>query len=807
MKKALFFLVMITVASCSTKKNGALNRAYHNTTSKFNPLFNGEEALRFGLLDITQRHQDNYWLPLSVDSYKLPDPFNTENTSNEFFDRAEEKAILTVQKHSMLIKGEQYNNQISRAYLLLGKARYFNGRYLQAVEAFSYVIKNMAASSEAFEAELWRAKSYLEMGQHDRAARELTNIAASTTLKPSQYAIVQSALADALLREEKDTLSTQPLLRAIATEKSTLKRGRYAYLLGQLYDKLEYNDSAMIAYGQVLDLNRRIPRELWIHARLAQLKNNSPNNEETLVAYKKLLRSDEDRRFRDKIHYFYGTYLLKGNDSLGCEKELNASLQTKTQDSYLKSLIYEQLASNRIDQVAFVSAGAYLDSTLQNLDEKTRRYRKLNRQRKKLDDIISYEKTIAETDSLLKLMQMTPEEQKQVVSKHIETLKEEKAKAEALAKKGELVNTVQLGNFYFYNSKQVDDGKREFERDWANVALEDNWKYSPKTTSSVTVLQPDDAIEKGTQDPTFIPETYLSQIPPITAKDSIQQLQHEAYFQAGLAYKEQFNVTDSAIARFSALIDTSPAERYIPPTLYHLYELYPENAAQKALYAEQILAQYPESDYALMIRTPETLMENMLENKAALLTAIEAFAAQDFVAVIDKSEQLISQLKDKELQAEWALLRAKSLGRLDGLDAYKTALTSLFETYPKTKSGVLAKKQLDGFEVYNDIAPIENEKAKLVFVRTPTQREQSEKDMKWIEQWIEQQGVDGRLKVSIDVFDRNLETLVMHGFSSEKSAEETRNLMKTSNPKLLGTKNIVILASAYRNALINKRLE
>ena len=46
-------------------------------------------------------------------------------------------------------------------------------------------------------------------------------------------------------------------------------------------------------------------------------------------------------RFRDKIHYFYGTYLLKGTDTINAETELNASLQTKSNDTYLKSLIYE----------------------------------------------------------------------------------------------------------------------------------------------------------------------------------------------------------------------------------------------------------------------------------------------------------------------------------------------------------------------------------------------------------------------------------------------------------------------------------
>ena len=227
MRKVVFFCAVILVAiGCSTKKDAAMNRFYHKTTSKFNPLFNGEEALRYGLLDITLNHNDNYWLRLPVDPYILPEAYASEEVAtNEFFDRAQDKAILTVQKHSMLIKGEQRNNQIARAYLLLGKARYYNGKYLQAIEAFTYLVKNMSGDDLAVEAELWRSKSYLALGQHDRAARELINIAFSGALNNEQYAVSQAALADALLREEKDSLATEPLRKAFATENQPIKEG------------------------------------------------------------------------------------------------------------------------------------------------------------------------------------------------------------------------------------------------------------------------------------------------------------------------------------------------------------------------------------------------------------------------------------------------------------------------------------------------------------------------------------------------------------------------------------------------------
>lgn len=808
MRKAVLFCAIILVAvGCSTKKNTATSRFYHSTTSKFNPLFNGEEALRYGLLDITQSYQDNYWLRLPVDPYVLPDPYDDEAATNEFFDRAQEKAILTVQKHSMLIKGAQHNKQIAKAYLILGKARYYNGKYLQAIEAFTYLIKNMANAEQTVEAELWRAKSYLAMGQHDRAIRELTNLTQVAALEPKQYAVAQAALADALLRETQDSIATVALTKAMATEKSAAKRGRYAYLLGQLYEDLTYADSAIVAYQNVLDLNRRIPRELWIHARLAQLQNKAPQDEKTLLAYRKLLRSDEDRRFRDKIHYFYGAYLLKGRDTLNGEASLKASLETKTQDRYLKSLIYEQLASNRLEQVAFVDAGAYLDSTLQNLTDKTRRFRRITRQRKKLDDIISYEKTIAETDSIMGMMRMTADEQKAVVEAYIQKRIAEKEKAEAEAKTAESGTVVALGNFYFYNSRQVERGKQLFQQTWVNVALADNWKYEP--TKNTALAQDTKATDdsENTIDPEFDPQTYLAQIPPTEALDSLQQLQHQAYFQAGLAYKEQFKINAFAVDRFTSLLAAKPNESYYPPTYYHLFELHEGNRVEQQKWRAKIVSQYPDSDYAKIIENPSALAQTIEENEAALAAAKKQFGAQEFEAIIAQSERFIPQLTDSALQAKWALLRATALGRLDGLETYKAALTTLVQTYPKTESAKKAQTQLDGFEVYNTMDPSANEKAKWVLIRTPLENDQSQEDKKWLEEWLSEQGIDKQLRVSIDVFDRNTEILVVHGFSSTNSAKETAALVTRANTRLLASKNIVVLASQYRNAFVSKRLE
>ena len=76
------------------------------------------------------------------------DVFFPGQSKNQDFERAEEKAIKAVQKHGMNIKGREYNPQIDEAYFLLGEARYFDQRFVPALEAFNYILYKYPASDK-----------------------------------------------------------------------------------------------------------------------------------------------------------------------------------------------------------------------------------------------------------------------------------------------------------------------------------------------------------------------------------------------------------------------------------------------------------------------------------------------------------------------------------------------------------------------------------------------------------------------------------------------------------------------------------
>jgi tetratricopeptide (TPR) repeat protein len=227
-------IALMSVVSCSTRKDRAVNRAYHQTTTKFNVLFNGQEAIAAGVESEVASHQPNFWEPLPIDPFPLVDLFTLNPKENANFSRGEEKAVIAVQKHSMQFGNEQRNQQIDESYLLLGKARYYNGRYLQALDAFNYIIEQLPNTSSINEAQLWKAKVLIQMLQEQRAIAIFEELLSTAELSQSESADASAYLAKAHLALNQPHKATQPLSNAAALTKDKTLRARYYYLLGQL---------------------------------------------------------------------------------------------------------------------------------------------------------------------------------------------------------------------------------------------------------------------------------------------------------------------------------------------------------------------------------------------------------------------------------------------------------------------------------------------------------------------------------------------------------------------------------------------
>ena len=803
-------IVLMSVVSCSTRKDRAVNRAYHQTTTKFNVLFNGQEAIAAGVEAELASHQPNFWEQLPLDPFPLVDLFTLNPKENANFSRAEEKAVIAVQKHSMQFGNEQRNQQIDESYLLLGKARYYNGRYLQALDAFNYIIEQLPNTSSINEAQLWKAKVLIQLLQEQRAIAIFEELLSTAELSQSKSADASAYLAKALLALNQPQKATQPLSNAAALTKDKTLRARYYYLLGQLYDQLQHKDSAAVAYQNIIDFNRRIPRTYWIHAKLNQLNTSQLDEEAVQKQYSKLTKNEENKRYLDKIHLSHAFYSLSINDTLATKGLINASLRTNTKDNILKGLAYETMGNVLFEQNEFVLSGAYLDSTLQVLTPNTRAFRKIKRKRDKLNDIINYETTRETADSLLTLMEKTPEEQRLVFEDYIKALK--KADSLQLVKQESQQqlasnNSFFEGDFYFYNRSMRARGESEFYRIWGNIKKTDNWRYSSLQSFE---LAPDDVVEEPTEeeeppDQRYVVETYTTQIPSLEKRDSLTQVRNTAYFEAGLAYKEQFEVYPKAKDRLLTLLSLNT--RYNLPSLYHLYQIEIETEGDQAeAYKNRIITEYPDSQYAMILQNPEAMEDalTLFEGRYTFLS--ERFKSQAFEQVIDGCFTAILSLQDESLRSRFALLRAHAIGRLDGVEAYQTALSEVALSFPNQTAGKEANKRLKQIKEITPSNAQEGNRFLVYFVFDRDDNETTKTIQNKLTNTISNQGLQQSVSATIDVFDRKTELLVVQRFTSEEQAIDYRDNLLRIHPELRKIKNFVDLTSGLRDVLIFKNL-
>ena len=199
------------VTSCSRKKDKFINRNFHALGTKYNILYNGNIALENGRATVDDAFTDNYWELLPVERMQLSDEILLPGQSkNADFERAEEKAVKAVQTHGMNIQGKEKNPQIDEAYLLLGKARYFDQRFVPSLEAFNYILYKYPASDKINEAKIWREKANIRMENTDLAIKNLKRLLEQEVLDDQDLADATSSLAQAYINtKSKDSALTQ----------------------------------------------------------------------------------------------------------------------------------------------------------------------------------------------------------------------------------------------------------------------------------------------------------------------------------------------------------------------------------------------------------------------------------------------------------------------------------------------------------------------------------------------------------------------------------------------------------------------
>ncbi|MEH6512718.1 MAG: hypothetical protein V7734_06425 [Maribacter arcticus] len=835
-KKLILSGVLATMLfnACSTKKDALINRKWHALNTKYNTLYNGNIAFEEGRNTLNDTYQDDYFEVLPVERLAVSGEIKLDSEDNNpNFLNAEEKATKAIQRHSMDIKDEERNPEIDEAFLLLGKARYFDERYIPALESFNYILNKYSQSDKLNEANIWREKVNIRLENEDLAIKNLKRLMKFEQLKDQEYADARAMMAQAFINLNAPDTAVQNLKIASHYTKKNPEKGRYYYIIGQLYNQLGYKDSANYAFDKVIDLNRKSPRVYMINAEIQKLRNtkiSNENKEEVLEYLTEMELNRENRPFLDNIFRQLAEFHLEQESDSLALLYFNKSLRATQNKPKLNALNYENLAEYNFDESIYKAAGGYYDSVLTNLDDNSKKYRSIKRKLDNLEDVIKYEDIVQYADSVITLYNMPKEKQLAYFGKHIEDLQKEKEAAEKKEKdritdgfvafnksKGGKENK---GKFYFYNITSLGYGQNDFKNKWGNRELTDDWRWSDKSrvnvkddiaqnTTSIT-----DSLSTISDDEKFSLEYYMDRLPnDVAVIDSLKTERNFANYQLGLIYKEKFNENLLAAGKLEDVLASNAEERLILPSKYNLYKIYEEvDSPLMNTMKNDIITNHSDSRYAEILLNPQAVLaDNSDSPEKRYENLFKKFKEQEFLQVITGAEENINRFTGDPIVPKFEMLKANAIGRLQGFELFKEALNYVALTYPNNPEGKKAEQmvveQLPKLEP-KEFSPETDSKGtsnwKVVF---PFKRNNNEKALKLMELLVKSIE-DLRYKniVSKDIYNLENQFVVVHGFKSKDFALGYAELLKNNKDYRVADENFVVLSENYKIIQVHKNI-
>jgi tetratricopeptide (TPR) repeat protein len=258
-----------------------------------------------------------------------------------------------------------------------------------------------------------------------------------------------------------------------------------------------------------------------------------------------------------------------------------------------------------------------------------------------------------------------------------------------------------MGNsttYYFYNPTLVSFGIIDFSKKWGNRKAEDNWRRSNKAVvmeeQSPEALKKDsakvakqDSIKKEKKSRTF----YMKDLPltdSMMTKSNNRMI--KAYYVMGSVYKEELNNNKKTILTFEELNSRFPDNRHTLQTYYSLYRIYlqEKNTTKADYYKNKILNEYPDSEFAQLIKNPDYAQElnaQKSEVEDYYSGVLAAYRATNFQESYSKSKQGIATYGKSEFLPKFEFIKSVSAGKLGGTDTLEKYLKLLVAKYPNSE--------------------------------------------------------------------------------------------------------------------------
>jgi tetratricopeptide (TPR) repeat protein len=717
-------ILLVTLFSCSTKKNTFTRRLYHNLTSRYNVYFNGKESLNEGTIELFKSAKENYTLVLPVFNFGTKQEAQLLNPQ---MDRAIQKASIAIQKHSMPFDGTEKVKWIDDSFLMIGKAYFYKQEYFSARRTFNFIIQEYGYNEIKYTAMIWLALTYNQTGEFEKSEPLLNLITVDVNKGIVPYDVVKilpQVYADLYIRQGYYDRAVDYLVEGIYYNPKRDLKTRMMFILGQIFQQSGDFSRASEWYGKVIKRNPNYDMAFQARINLAKSYDvNSGDRQQITKILTKMLKDDKNKDYKDQIYFALADVAMRDRDTVMALKYFRLSVASSINNNYQRVTSALALADLYFEMPSYENAQAYYDTAMMIIPKDYPNYVQIENKTKILTDLVESLITIQHEDSLQRLVNMSESERNAVIDKIIVAYLEEQARL-AEQQKLEQALTIQEqavsisgpgapglpvgGKWYFYNTQTKEYGYAEFVKKWGRRKLEDLWRISDKqaisfggedleasadTTKSDSVL----AAEKNPVNR----EYYLKDLPfTDTALAVSNNKILEAYFKAGKVYKDGLKDYEKSRDAFVMMNERFPENDHELLSYYYLYKINLESgqADQAEFYKNLIISQYPDTDYGKVLADPEYYTKIVAEkNKAATLyeETYKDYQAGQYFQVIAKSDLAFSLYGDTiELAPRFAYLKAISIGKIDVIDSLVSQLKMIITKYPKSEIKTLSQRIL-----------------------------------------------------------------------------------------------------------------
>lgn len=754
-------MTMTLLPGCSTKKNTAASRRYQAFITRYNVYYNGDAHFKETLKEMEQNYEDDYSQRLFLHPAeawahpKSPQPSGS-------FDRSIEKAQKAIQLHSIKkrparkagksstpeykawLKRGEYNPFLHNAWLLMARSQYYKGDYAGAAATFYYISKNFTWLPDVvLEARLWQALSYCALDWIYEAENILVSVKENQLTSKRLRQLYNFTFADYLIRS-REYGRAAPYLEKAAAEASGAQKTRLYFLLGQIMSADGQKAAAYKAYQRAASTGSASYRTKF-NARILQSEVYEGDNIEPEVkSLKRMTRYDRNKEYLDQIYRAIGNLYLSRRDTANAIANYVLAAEKSTRNGIDKALAQITLGNLYFKQGRYDLAQPCLSEAVPQLPDDYPDLKMLKKRSDVLDELAVYSQNVVLQDSLLKLSELSPEEQLKVAERLIAELKKkEKEEAEEAERQEFLANqsangtglntngnqapsTFMLNNddsWYFYNTSVRNAGKTEFQKRWGSRRLEDDWRRRNKATFNLDETSEEDDEESegdggdtadaGSQaatdsvasrqsdDPHF-PEYYLKQIPKTdaekaTANDVIQ----EGLYNMGVILKDKLDDFGGARTEFDRLLTRYPDNIYRLDTYYNLYllNMRDNNPAEAEKWRRLLVSEFPDSKQGMAMANPD-----YLEQLKKMETAENQLYEQTYNDYLNNRNERVHRaysdmMRDypmSPVMPRFMFLHALAYVTENDSQKFNDVLREMLERYPDTEMTPLASAYLKG---------------------------------------------------------------------------------------------------------------